>query len=601
MNGASDPPLAALPNEGDSATWHKVAKALLAKTIGELAYEQLLAPEPAGGRYLLMLTRGITYTFAADRGPFGDWRVAPGSITRSAGRHVEEAWDPLRFVVDSAVDLDLDGDVVADMLRELAATLVCDVRLLRQAPSATELADMPYLELERTQTGHPCMILNKGRLGFSATDSARYTPEAGHPLRLRWIAAHRSMATYHGVAGLDEQRLLAEELDPETRAGFASRIAEAGYDPSGYVWLPVHPWHWDEVVAILFAPYLADGGIVRLGEAPDRYLPLQSVRTLANIDSPQRRDVKLPLMIRNTLVWRGLATESTEAAPEVTEWLQRLCARDAFLRDETGIGTLGEVASVAVHHPLFEQVALAPYRYHELLGAVWREPVAAHLRPDERARTMACLLQVDPEGRALVAELVDRSGLGARGWLRRFLAALLPGLLHYLCRYGVAFCPHGENVVVVYDTRDIPQRVLVKDLAEDVNLLPEELPEYEDMPPSARAVLLRWDAQQLSHSLQSAVFAGHFRFLAPLFDAQLGVPEREFWMIVRDEVLAYQARFPELSGRVAAFNLLGRSFDRICLNREHLRGAGFHDRADRDESFDVSHGTVPNPLHQEET
>jgi siderophore synthetase component len=137
----------------------------------------------------------------------------------------------------------------------------------------------------------------------------------------------------------------------------------------------------------------------------------------------------------------------------------------------------------------------------------------------------------------------------------------------------------------------------VKDFAEDVNLLRDGLPEYAGLPPEADAVLLRWSAPELCHSIQSAIFAGHFRFFTEVAATHLGVGEDQFWSMVRAQVLAYHDRFPELAERYALFDLFGPRFDRICLNREQLLGGGFHDRADRDESFDVAYGTVPNPLH----
>jgi aerobactin synthase len=66
--------------------------------------------------------------------------------------------------------------------------------------------------------------------------------------------------------------------------------------------------------------------------------------------------------------------------------------------------------------------------------------------------------------------------------------------------------------------------------------------------------------------------------------------------MVRQAVLAHQARFPELAERHRTFDLLAPEFDRICLNREQLLGEGFHDRAERDGDFDLSHGRVANPL-----
>ncbi|GGO91796.1 IucA/IucC family protein [Wenjunlia tyrosinilytica] len=583
--------------------WARAGERLLVKAVEEFAYEELLVPRPdpsAGTEdaYRLDLADAVHWTFRAARGTFGTWRLVPSTLRRHPAPADEAG--PERLLLDARPVLGWDGPTTAEVLRELTATRRAEAEVISRALPAAELADLDHLDLEAHQEGHPCMLLNKGRLGFSASDAAAYAPEAGGSVRLLWAGVHSSLASYSGVPGLDRDTLLTEELDPDTREQFAAALgrscAETGHAPADFCWLPVHPFHWDEAVAPLFAPYLADGRLVPLGEGPDRYRPLQSIRTLANLDHPHRRNVKVPLLIRNTLVWRGLSTKPTEAAPDVSAWLHAIREEDACLRDELRFHPLGEVAGVAVRHPLYESVRDAPYRYHELLGAVWREPVAALVRDGERARTMAALLKVGSDGRALAGELVERSGLTSRAWLRRFFGALLPGLLHYLYRYGVAYCPHGENTVVLYDACEIPIGIAVKDFAEDVNLLPGSRPEYALLSARADALLLRWPAGELAHSLLSAVFAGHFRFFAPLAAEHLGVPEEEFWAMVRAEIERYHARFPELAQRFDEFGLLAAEFDRVALNREQLLGGGFHDRAEKDEGFDVVHGTVANPL-----
>jgi siderophore synthetase component len=583
--------------EPDGRTWGVAARRLLAKLLAELSFEELLQPEPTGppNRYGVRLDQGIEYRFGAVRDSFGSWVVDPASLVRRSPEHEEPAADPLQFVVDARRSLGFSGVVTAELVRELTATLAADVALLQTSPSAAELAELPYAELEGHLTGHPCMVLSKGRLGFSASDIARYAPESRNPFRLLWIAVDEGLASYQAVPGLTRELLLAGELGEDTLRRFQGSLAARGMDPSTRILLPVHPWQCDEVVVPLFAPQLADGRIAVLGDGPDRYLPLQSVRTLTNVDMPRRRDVKLPLLVRNTLVWRGLDMQATAAAPEVTRWLCGIRERDSFLHEETRIALLGEVASVTVPHPVLERVPEAPYRYHELLGAVWRSPLQHHLGLGETGRSMASLLHVDRNGRALLAELVERSGLPARAWLSTLLAALLRPLLHYLYRYGVAFCPHGENTVVLYDDHDRPVGIALKDFAEDVNLARRPLPEYGDLPPRAAAALLRWEPEDLCHSILSAVFAGQLRFLVPLAREHLGIRDAELWGIVRRELRAYQVRFPELAERFTMFDLRRPAFGRICLNREHLLGGGFHERAERDESFDLVHGTVANP------
>lgn len=597
MTAAISPPALVVPPARTDDLRTQAGRALCAKLLGELSYEQMLVPEPGErpGTYRLRLP-DATYAFAARRGAFGAWHVDAGSITRADSSEAGAggpADDPLRLLLDLRSTLGLPGDTAAEAVGELLATWEADVRLLAGRPSAAALADLDVVALEGHQTGHPCIVLNKGRLGFTGPDAARYTPEARQPLRLRWVAAAPELAAARGPA---QAELLADELDPAVRASFRLRLEDALVpDPDSYVWFPVHPWQYEHVVTTLFAAELADRRLVLLGEGPDRYLPMQSIRTLANLDVPQRAAVKLPLMIRNTLVWRGLSTDDADAAPVVSAWLESLRSRDAFLRDECRVILLAEVAGVAVRHPELAEIPDAPYRYAELLSMLWREPVQNHLDRGERARTLASLLLVDRDGRSLLAELVDRSTLSGRAWLEKLFAAMLPPLLHYLCRYGVAFTPHGENVLFVVDAEGVPTRIAVKDFGADLELLPDAV-EAGELPEDVRGLLRRWPAGELAHAILSAVCAGHLRFLAPLAEQQLGVREAELWAMVRAELERYRDRHPELRDRFDALGLFAPEVERICLNREQLTGGAFHERSERDADFDLREGFAPNPL-----
>ncbi|MEU6949723.1 IucA/IucC family siderophore biosynthesis protein [Streptomyces sp. NPDC046316] len=596
------------PAELTPEAWTRAASRLLAKTIAEFAYEEIVEPVPAPGTqpdsqeatgapgapgglqpYLLRLDDGSALTFTARRGAYGSWRLDPDSLTRDG----QPLTDPLDFLVRARRLLNLDGATLGHLIRELTTTLAADARLDRTALPADRLADLGYAELEGHQTGHPWLVLNKGRIGFSATDAARWAPEARRPARLPWIAVSTDLAAYRGVPGLDTpDQLYARELDAEVRETFRAALRDRRLDPDRYLLLPVHPWQWDEVILPLYAPAVAAGAIVPLPADGDLRLPQQSIRTFLNTSRPDRHTVKLPLSVLNTLVWRGLPTERTLAAPAVTSWVHGLRDADPFLRDECGVVLLGEIASVTVEHPLYDRLPEVPYQYKELLGAIWREPLK--LPPGERARTLAALLHTDPHGRAFVAELVERSGLAPTVWLQRLFAALLPPLLHFLYQYGTVFSPHGENAIVVYDDHDVPVRLAIKDFVDDVNISDHPLPEHETMPDDVRAVLLTEEPGYLTQFIHSGLFVGVFRYLAPLCEEQLAVPEDEFWSLVRAEILRHQARFPELKERFELFDLLTPRIERLCLNRNRLHLDGYRDRPERPHA--AVHGTVPNPL-----
>ncbi|MBW1600839.1 IucA/IucC family siderophore biosynthesis protein [Streptomyces sp. JJ66] len=593
-----------------AAAWHAAARRLFAKLLGEFAYEGVLTPEPEDAEttastsglpradadhasaprpYRLAVPGSHVYRFSARRGAYGHWEVDPDSIT--------PATDPLAFLADAhGTLLRLPGDTLGHLLRELTATLAADVRLARSAPTAAALADLGYAELEGHLTGHPWLVASKGRLGFSATDARRWTPEARTPARLPWLAVHRSLARYRGTPALaTADRLYEDELPARVRQAFARAVTEQDRDPHDYLWLPVHPWQWDETIAPLFAAQIADGLVIELPEDDDLRVPQQSVRTFLNVSRPAARTVKLPLSVLNTLVWRGLPTERTLAAPAVTSWIHHLRDADPFLHEETRVVLLGEVASVTVEHPLYDRLPGVPYQYRELLGCIWREPIGPYLAPRERARSLAALLHTDPAGRCLTTELVHRSGLAPQVWLRHLFQALLPPLLHFLYRYGTVFSPHGENAVVVFDEQDVPARLAVKDFVDDVNLCAQPLPELAEVPSEVRATLLTEPPDFLPQFIHTGLFVGVFRYLAPLCARQLGVPQARFWTLAREEVLRYQRRFPELKRRYELFDLLTERIGRLCLNRNRLYADGYRDRAERPHA--VVDGTVPNPLH----
>nr|WP_279582526.1 IucA/IucC family protein [Fodinicola feengrottensis] len=380
-------------------------------------------------------------------------------------------------------------------------------------------------------------------------------------------------------------------MDSDARARFVAVLTKRGLDPADYLWLPVHPWQWDDTILPLFAADVAAGRIVPLGDGPDDFRAQQSIRTFSNVTSPSRHHVKLPLSVLNTLVWRGLPTERTVAAPAVTEWVLGLRDQDEFLSDEARPVLLGEVASVTVRHDLLESVPGVPYQYLELLGAIWRQPLTTEqLDADEHARTLAALLYVDPEGRSLVGELVSRSGLTSKEWLARLVHAMLPPLLHFLYRYGVVFSPHGENAIVVFDEHEVPTRLAVKDFVDDVNVSAAPLPELADMPAPVDTILLQEQPDFLCQFIHSGLFVGHFRYLVEVMD----LSQDDFWSVVRAEILAYQRRFPELAERFALFDLLTDRIERLCLNRNRLLLDGYRDRPERPHA--AVHGTVPNPL-----
>ncbi|SQC94049.1 Aerobactin synthase IucC [Cedecea neteri] len=95
---------------------------------------------------------------------------------------------------------------------------------------------------------------------------------------------------------LDIQQLIAAAMDEQELARFTQAWQASGLD-DGWLPLPVHPWQWQQKIALDFVADLAEGKMVSLGEFGDQWLAQQSLRTLTNASRQGGLDVKLPLTI----------------------------------------------------------------------------------------------------------------------------------------------------------------------------------------------------------------------------------------------------------------------------------------------------------------
>jgi siderophore synthetase component len=581
------------------------AAALLARLIGALLSEELLSAEPTGEagegnkQHLRIDLESASYLFQASRIAFGSYLIDAETVRR-VSRGVlgddesEPAADPSQFVVDVASKLGLTGTTVANYIAELSATLAADAHLAATGIPAKELVELPHAEMEGWLTGHPLLVANKGRLGFSASDCARYAPEACRPLRPVWLAVSRQLAEFRSVPSMSEQGLIDHELDQAVQERFRSVLRGAGADPSGYLMLPAHPWQVDHVIRQLWSGSVLSGQIIVLGEAEDGYRPTQSIRTLVNIDEPSRMQVKLPLKILNTSVYRGIPRHCSLAAPLTTHWLRSIWDADPVLH--AGAVLLGEVASVTVRHPHLADYPGVPYQWDETLGCIWREPVDPYLGEGETVWALALVLHEDPHGDTALLSLAERSGRELLEWLDALVSVTVQPLLHLLHTYGVSVNPHGENLMIICDAEGMPSRLVVKDLVDDVSVSTDPVPARSWEPDGHFRVLPRKPWHVLRQYLVDALFLGVWGPLGQLLDGH-GLPAKsaDLWNLTREVITEYIGSHPEQAQRLEATALLGPEFGRYPLNGYRLR-MGYTDLDTRPPVPKA--GSMPNPMHR---
>ncbi|MEU1884841.1 IucA/IucC family siderophore biosynthesis protein [Micromonospora rifamycinica] len=575
------------------ATWTRANRLLVGKALAEFAHERLIHPAPTDdGRWAVRTDDGtVEYRFTARRFALDHWHIDPDSITRHRGDE-DLPPDAVDLCLELRAALGLTDQVLPVYLEEITSTLAGTAfKLDRPAVSAAELARADFQAIETGMTeGHPCFVANNGRIGFGVHEYHAYAPETGRPVRLVWVAAHRDHATFSSAADLDYPTLLRTELGPDTLARFTGTLTDAGLDPDDYLLIPVHPWQWWNRLAVTFAGEVARQRLVCLGEAPDEYLPQQSIRTFFNVTNPHRHYVKTALSVLNMGFLRGLSAAYMEATPAINDWLVELVAADPVLAG-TGLTVIRERAAVGYRHPQYEAATDRYSPYRKMLAALWRESPVPGLAPGRRLSTMAALLHTDRDGRSLAAALIAESGLPARRWLRRYLDAYLVPLLHSFYAHRLAFMPHGENVILVLHD-GVVERVIFKDIAEEIVVMDPDA----DLPPLVQRVRAAIPDDEQLLTIFTDVFDCFFRHLNAVLAAEEVLDEDDFWRTVADCATDYAAGVPHLADRLRRHDLFAPEFTLSCLNRLQLRNnQQMVDLADPSAALQFA-GTLTNPL-----
>ncbi|NJQ03854.1 IucA/IucC family protein [Streptomyces zingiberis] len=575
--------------------WETAVRLLLRKALAEFSHERLLEPAPLdGGGYRVTSDDGsVEYRFAARRMALDHWHVDAASITRH--RTADGAALPLdgmAFFTELRSTLGLTDAILPVYLEEIGSTLSGTAYKLAGEPvTAAELAGAGFQAIETGMTeGHPCFVANNGRLGFSIRDYHAHAPETAAPVQLLWLAAHRDHTTFSCSADTGYERLLRAELGAAALDAFAARLTALGLDPADYLLIPVHPWQWWNKLSVTFAAAVARRRLVCLGAGTDRYLAQQSIRTFFNTTDPARHYVKTALSVLNMGFMRGLSAAYMEATPAINDWLAGLVARDPVLR-RTGLTVIRERAAVGYRDPGYEAATDRHSPYRKMLAALWRESPVPTLEPGQRLATMAALLHTDRDGRSLAAALIDRSGLAPRVWLRRYLDAYLTPLLHSFYAYGLAFMPHGENVILVLQD-DAVARVVFKDLAEEIVVMEPDTP----LPPEVERIRAGTPEEERLLAIFTDVFDCFLRHLAALLVAEDVLDEEGFWRTVAETITAYQESVPELAERFARYDIFTEEFALSCLNRLQLRNnRQMVDLTDPSAALQFA-GTLRNPV-----
>ena len=576
--------------------WRLAGQRLIEMAIAEFLYEEIIqVTHLKDNRYQLTLD-DQTYTFKAQNYLLGHWQIEEGSVRELSVAEDLPAWNLHTFIRAFSNQTEVKPFTKAYLIKEMNNTWLAEAHLFDESRLSSEAAlTASHHEIEGMLRGHPWLIMSKGRMGFGYDDYLSAAPELSPTVKVLWLAVHRDLAEFRSTEEWQAGRLYQHELSAEELANFEQKLHERGCSCRDYFLIPVHAWQWHQWLVPTYANEIVDQRIIELGVGQDDYVPMQSIRTLCNISQPERHYVKLPVSIFNTAVYRGLPSKRNLAAPAVTAWLKQIQSQDPDLK-QSGVAFLGEVATLTIHQPCFDQIEGAPYQFKELFGCLWRESVDPVIGTGEQALSQAALLHRDINGQSILAVLIQASGLSPLQWLKRFAEVSVTPLLICLYKYGLAFSPHGENTMLIH-ANGVPQKMVLKDFIDDINLVDEDFPELASLPIEGQ-ILLRHPAHELSHFIFTGLFMVHYRYICNVFLQDY--PEHsevEFWQTISSVIDAFHQAHPELAERIEKFAMFRAEFEKICLNRVRLFTTSYNDEAER--PVPVFLDPIANPVSPE--
>ena len=576
--------------------WRSAGQRLIEMAIAEFLYEEIIQVTHLRDHSYQLLLDDQSYTFKAQNYLFGHWQIEEGSVRELGAVEDIPAWNLHTFIRAFSNQTEVKPFTKAYLIKEMNNTWLAEAHLFDESRlSSTAVLTASHHEIEGMLRGHPWLIMSKGRMGFGYDDYLSAAPELSPTVKVLWLAVHRDLAEFRSTKEWQAGTLYQHELSAEQLTNFEQQLHDRGCSCRDYFLIPVHAWQWHQWLMPTYANEIVDQRIIELGIGDDDYVPMQSIRTLCNISQPERHYVKLPVSIFNTAVYRGLPSKRNIAAPAVTAWLKQIQSQDPDLK-QSGVAFLGEVATLTIHQPCFDEIEGAPYQFKELFGCLWRESIDPVIGTGEQALSQAALLHRDINGQSILAVLIQASGLSPLQWLKRFAEVSVTPLLICLYKYGLAFSPHGENTMLIH-TNGVPQKMVLKDFIDDVNLVDEDFPELAGLPIEGQ-ILLRHPAQELSHFIFTGLFMVHYRYICNVFLQDY--PEHsevEFWQTISSVIDAFHQSHPELAERIEKFAMFRAEFEKICLNRVRLFTTSYNDEAER--PVPVFLDPIANPVSPE--
>lgn len=534
----------------NSELFYIAHKNLIIKAIEELFYEEVLAPTLDGEYFVLDLRDDVKYTFQAKYGAWSNIQINANSLKKFFLEEEVIEFTLSDFFKEIQYACRLSDDTLAKFLEEGNQTIFSEIKVLENLNNLNmkELINLNYLEIDSLLPGHPKLIMNKGRIGWSEVDIKKYSPEFNNQFQLRWIAVNNSCLETGVDKNLDLNSLALDSISGDLLSNI--NLEE-------YTVFPVHPWQWDQYLKIQFLELLANKKIIDLGIVGEFFKPQVSLRTLSQINKNLSFDIKQSLSILNTSCVRGIPSKYIKTGHLISNSIDSIIADDPKLSGRVIV--LKELGALRVKHDYFDNIKDCSYRYKEFLGVVWRENVESKLKVNEQAIPTAALF-CSNDSSSFIEELIHSSELSAKEWISKYFETVVTPLYHLQLKHGFGLVSHGQNIILILENH-IPSKLMIKDFHGDLRIsknspyIETELAKYLDhLPP-----------EYLIHDLITGHFITVLRYISRILKEKQLMDEDLFYQILGKTIKTYESSADFIINK--NISLLRPSFEKILVNK----------------------------------
>lgn len=429
------------------------------------------------------------------------------------------AIEALRALTDELAQSEGNMRRFLDSTRARARRLAGQGGLLARVFEGGEALDVaPEAFLEGfIATGHPLHPGTKMRIGLDPEQLARYSPEMGAIVGLRFAALARTHCVSRRVSG----PRVEVPFDDEVRAALGP-LAET------HVPLAVHPWQAEHVLPLRFARELADGTL-RFLDLVRPARPLVSVRTLVPVGPDASVHVKLPVALQMTSAVRTVSPQSAQNGPALSAWLEPVLA------ELPGISLQCERLGRHFAAPGEDPCDAAGLERGKHLSMLLRDAPRAVRGTWLVPATL--LTETCPiTGSAIVAEVLERSGRSPEAWMAAYATLLADALVPLLLHYGVAAEAHSQNSVIRF-AEGRPVELVLRDLG-GIRAWRPWMRGAPDLHPAS--VITASSLEELIAKGHHTWLQGHLGPLATALSEVSGTREADLWKPIR---AAFHAAF----------------------------------------------------------